>query len=455
MAQKELLIANGTVVSTGSDPVSFLYDAGVFIVGDTIKEVGPTSELKGKHPQAEYIDAHGMLIMPGLICAHGHFYGMYARGMGLKDEPPSGFLEILERLWWRLDRALGKESTYLSALVFYIAAIKAGTTTIFDHHASPNYIAGSLDTIAEAALKAGVRSSLCYEVTDRNGKEGALQGVAENTRFMERCLTENNPLLASAFGLHASFTVGDETLSRCVSDLQAVRARHPGAHVGFHVHVAEGQHDEDHSLKTWHKRTAARLRDAGVLGPDTIVGHGVYLDDDEIEILRQTQTTLVTNPESNMNNAVGVPRVLKMMEKGICVGLGTDGMTYDMLQEYKCNYLVHKLNSHDPRVGSCETFRMLMNNNARIASHFFGRPVGRLEAGCAADVILVDYKPPTPLSAGNLPWHLQFGVASADINTTIVAGRVLMRDRKLINGLDEADVMRQAKALAPSVWAAF
>ena len=259
---------------------------------------------------------------------------------------------------------------------------------------------------------------MCYEVTDRNGKDGAARGIAENVRFIKRCIAEKNPLLgtlalvlfltiiAASFGIHASFTVSDETLATCVKELNTLKSSNPTLPVGFHIHLAEGIHDEEHSMAQYGKRTAYRyfkyfdlfitlfrLRDAGILGTNTIVGHGVWLDEGEMDVLKATDTSLVTNPESNMNNAVGVPGVLKMLEKGtilltqianctgILVGLGTDGMTYDMLQEYKCNYLIHKFNSKDPRVAGMETFQMLTVNNSKLASKFFSKPVGKIQPG--------------------------------------------------------------------------
>ena len=441
-----MLIGNGKVLTFGKDH-RIIENGAVFVEGDTIGDLGDTEELKEKYPDEEYLDAKGKLIMPGMICAHGHFYGMFSRGMGLKDEAPENFMQILERLWWRLDLALEEEDNYISAMVCLVNAIKSGTTCIIDHHASPNHILGSLDTVAKATTEAGVRACLSYEVTDRNGIPGAEEGIAENMRFIKRCEEEKDDLLAASFGLHASVTVSEETLKKCID---AIR----GHSAGFHVHVAEDRADLEDSLRKYGKKTVHRLRDAGILGPMSIAAHCIHIDESEMEILKETDTNVIHNPESNMNNAVGVAQVLKMLEDGIPVALGTDGMTLDMFQESKVNYLLHKLANKDPRVMGGETVQMLFYNNPRLANKFFRKPLGELSRGAFADIILVDYKSPTPMNTGNFPWHMQFGMSGADVDTTIVGGKVIMKDRKLLS-IDPESIARRSRELAPEVWERF
>lgn len=441
-----MLIGNGLVLTFGDDH-RIIEEGAVFFRDDTIEDVGTTRELREKYPREEFLDARGKLIMPGIICTHGHFYGMFSRGMGLKDDAPENFIEILERLWWRLDLALEEEDNYISAMVCLVNAIKSGTTCIIDHHASPNHIMGSLDTVAKATTEAGVRACLSYEVTDRNGIPGAEEGIAENMRFIKRCEKENNDLLAASFGLHASVTLSEETLKKCVDAIK-------GHDVGFHVHVAEDKADLEDSLLKYGKRTVHRLHDAGILGPLSIAVHCIHIDGSEMEILKETGTNVVHNPESNMNNAVGVAKVLTMLENGIPVALGTDGMTLDMFQESKVNYLLHKLANKDPRVMGGETVRMLFYNNPGIAKRFFKKPVGELSRGAYADIILVDYKPPTPMNTGNFPWHMQFGMSGADVDTTIVGGKVIMKDRRLLT-IDAERIAKRSRELAPRVWERF
>lgn len=454
--EADKVIFNGTILTLGSEEVKVIENGAVAIHDGVIVAVGPQDEILAKVPAtAEREDAKGMYIMPGFVCAHGHFYGLYSRGMGLIDEAPKTFLEVLQRLWWRLDRALDDESNYMGAKILTAEALKCGTTCIVDHHASPDHITGSLDAIARATTECGARACLCYEVTDRNGLPGAKEGIEENIRFMRKCATEKNPLLGATFGLHAPFTCCDETLKESVAQVEQFRRDFPGVNAGFHVHVAEGEYDEAESVRVHGERCVPRLEKLGVLGENTIVGHGVFLSDDEIDILARTHTNVVTNPESNQNNAVGVPRVADMAQKGVCVGLGTDGMTYDMLQEYRSSCLIHKLQAHDPRVGTMDSFNLLFRNNSLIASKFFAHPVGRLEPGCFADILLLDYHSPTPLNAGNLPWQLHFGVATSNVHTVFVGGKKVCEAGNLLT-IDFNKMMADSKAnVCPQVWKRF
>jgi len=438
-----LLITNGLVVTW--EPDSELLEHGaVYLVDSKVAEVGPSSTLETKYSGAERLDAHGQLIMPGNICAHTHFYGAFARGMAIPGPAPRDFPEILERLWWPLDQALDAEGVRYSALVCLIDAIKHGATTLIDHHASPNALEGSLDVIADAVEEAGLRAVLCYEVTDRYGKQSAQASIAENVRFLKAASPRKN--IVATFGLHASLTVSDETLAACVD---AAR----GLATGFHIHVAEHEADEYDSLNKTGLRAVDRLAQAGILGEKTIVAHAIHVDQREKELLRETNTWVTHQPRSNMNNAVGVADIDGMLRAGMRVCLGNDGFSNAMWEDWKTAYLLHKVWARDPRrANGVNIAQMAIHNNAALASLFFpDTPPGMLTPGAAADVILVDYHPTTPLSAGNLPWHILFGFESSMVTTTIVAGQILMRDRKLL-ALDEAEITARSRELAAATW---
>ncbi len=437
-----LLILNGTVI-TWETPNRVIEAGAVYIEGDTIREVGDARTLAERYPQAERLDARGQLIMPGNICAHTHFYGAYARGMAIPGPAPKNFPEILQRLWWPLDKALDAEAVRFSALVCLIDAIKHGTTTLIDHHASPNCIDGSLDVIADAVEQTGLRAVLCYEVTDRDGPEKAQAGIAENVRFLRAA--KSRPLVAATFGLHASLTLSDETLRACVEAAS-------GLDTGFHIHVAEHEADEEDSLRKSGRRVVERLDGLGILGPKTIVAHAVHVDAAERALLSRTGTWVSHQPRSNMNNAVGAAAIDTMAQEGINLALGNDGFSNNMWAEWKAAYLLQKVVHRDPRLAPGDLIaRIATANNARLASLFFPQRVGELTPGAAADIMLVDYKPFTPLHAGNLPWHILFGFEASMVTTTIVAGRVLMRDRQMLT-LDEATITAAARDYAPKVW---
>lgn len=437
-----LLILNGTVI-TWETPNRVIEHGAVYIEGDTIREVDDKRTLAARYPQAERLDAQGQLIMPGNICAHTHFYGAYARGLAIPGPAPKNFPEILQRLWWPLDKALDAEAVRFSTLVCLVDAIRHGTTTLIDHHASPNSIDGSLDVIANAVEQAGLRAVLCYEVTDRDGPEKAQAGIAENVRFLRAAKSRRH--VAATFGLHASLTLSDETLRACVEAAS-------GLDTGFHIHVAEHEVDEEDSVRKSGKRVVERLDALGILGPKTIVAHAVHVNAAERAILRRTGTWVSHQPRSNMNNAVGAAALDTMAQEGIALVLGNDGFSNNMWAEWKAAYLLQKVVHRDPRLAPGDLIaRIATANNARLASSFFSQLVGELVAGAAADVILVDYRPFTPLHADNLPWHILFGFEASMVTTTIVAGRVIMRDREILT-LDETAIAAAAREYAPKVW---
>jgi len=439
-----MLILNGTL-ATMDDQNRLIPDGALLIKGDRIAAVGDSCDLQARYPGEQVLDAEGRMVMPGLICAHTHFYGAFARGMALPGEPPANFPEILEKLWWRLDKALDEESVRYSALVCLVDAIRHGTTTLIDHHASPNAIDGSLDVIAEATLQAGVRASLCYEVTDRDGEARRQAGIAENARFIAAVQAEANPLLGASFGLHALLTLSDETLEKAAAAAAALGT-------GFHIHVAEDLADQRNSFKRSGLPIVERLHRHGILGEKTIAAHCVHVDDTEVEILRETGSRVVHNPRSNMNNAVGTARLAGLLRQGIRVGLGNDGFSNNLFTEMHVAYLVHKMARGDPRAMPADAvLRMAFAHNAEIADLFFPGPLGQLSPGALADVILVDYFPTTPLDAGNLPWHVIWGIDGSSVDTTIVGGRVLMHHRELLT-LDEAAITARSRELAAEVW---
>ena len=439
------LITNGRIV-TWSDLNEIIENGGILVEDGRITTIGDSAELIATHPDLEQLDAGNQLVMPGNICAHTHFYGAFARGMAIPGAPPKDFPDILERLWWRLDRALFDLDTQYSALVCLVDAIKHGTTTLVDHHASPSAVNNSLDMIADAVETAGVRAALCYEVTDRNGPEEAEAGIGENVRFLHSLKERNSELLAGTFGLHAALSLSDETLANCV-------AAAANLDTGFHIHVAEHEVDEYDSLFKYGQRVVPRLAEAGILGPKSIVAHAVHVDAVEKNILRETGTWVTHQPRSNMNNAVGAADIEGMLRLGIPVCLGNDGFSNNMWAEWKMAYLMHKQVHRDPRrANGMDIVQMAIHNNAALADMFWpGKKIGRLVEGAAADIIFVDYHATTPLSAGNLPWHIIFGFESSLVTSTMVAGKLLMHNRQLLT-LNEAEITERSRKLAADVW---
>lgn len=437
-----LLIGNGRLLTRdGENP--WIENGAVVTEASLIKEVGTTEDLKARYPEAEYIDAKGGVIMPGLINTHNHIYSAMARGLSVKGYNPKGFLDVLDGMWWTLDRKLSLEQTRQSAIATYIDCIKSGVTTIFDHHASYGGIEGSLFAIAEEAKRLGIRSCLCYEVSDRDGADKMRASVKENADFIKAVQKDDSDMLKAMMGMHAAFTLSDETMALC-------RENTPEG-VGYHIHVAEGIDDLHYSLKHYGKRIINRLMDLGILGPQTITAHCIYINSQEMDLLKETDTMVVHNPESNMGNAVGCPPTMEIFRRGILTGLGTDGYTNDMLESMKVANILHKHNLCDPNAAWGEVPAMLFENNAKIANRYFKTPLGKLKPGCSADVIVMDYQPLTPMDQNNANGHILFGMNGRTVTTTVAAGRLLMKDRELI-GIDEAKAMADCREQAAKLW---
>lgn len=437
-----MIIHNAMVISLGAKPL-LIADGAVCVRDDKIVDVGKSSRIIQAYKSRNSIDANGKVLMPGLINSHTHLYSTFALGMPIVGQQPRNFVQILKKVWWRLDSRLSEEAIQVSALHSLAQAIRAGTTTLIDHHASPHAIRGSLHCLSNTVERVGIRACLSYEVSDRDGENRAREGIEENVCFLQT-MNRRSSLVRGLFGLHSSFTLSDKTLDRCVTAAQSVNA-------GFHLHCAEDTIDNQDSMRKYKKGAVERLAGLGILGPQTILAHCVHVCAAQINILAKTRTTVIHNPRSNMNNAVGCAALVRMLKRGVTVGLGTDGMSESMLDELKTGVLLHKHVSRDPRAGTGEMITALFQNNACIASQIFGAKIGVIEKGAKADLILVDYDAPTPLTKENLAAHILFGIANARVDTAIVDGRILMRDDKL-RRIDESTIAAHGREIASRLW---
>jgi len=437
------VVGNGRLIT--HDQINpFFHNGAVAVKGNKVVETGKTEEIRAKYTEAEFIDAKGQLIMPGMINTHHHIYSAFARGMTSNKPAPKNFMDILENLWWKVDKNLNLEEIKYSAFATYIESIKNGVTTVFDHHASPMSVKNSLFTISDAAKKIGIRTCLCYEVSDRDGIEILEEGIKENTDFIRHYNLQDQNMIKGMFGMHASFTLSDESLKKCVKAIK-------GLDVGYHIHTAEAIDDLEDSIKKYNKRVVERLNEYGILGEKTIAVHCIHVNEKEMDILKRTGTQVVHNPESNMGNAVGCSPALDLLAKGINVGLGTDGYTNDMFESMKVANIIHKHVKADPSVAWMETPQMLFENNRKIVAEYFDGNIGVLTEGSAADIIIADYNPLTPMNETNYNSHILFGLMGRSVNTTIIDGKIIMRDRKILS-LDEETVLKRSREVAKQMW---
>ncbi len=427
-------VLHGGTLITGK-PASNVFDPGaVAFEGDRIVAAGDEAEVLAAFPSARRLDARGGLILPGLINLHHHFYSALARGLA-PGVPTRSFEEVLRGLWWRLDRALDPETIRLSARLTLAECVRSGCTTVFDHHASPSSIGGSLDLIRDPVGEIGLSAVLCYEISDRNGHAEALAGLEENLRFLGA--SASDPRVRGILGLHAAFTLSDTTLAECGRRLP------PGA--GVHVHAAEDAIDT---------APIARLARHGLLGPDTLLAHGVHLSERELAEVAESGAVLVHNPESNAHNGVGRLDLLRAADAGCRIGLGTDGMSSNMLRSLRAAFLGGRDGRRDPTFGF-DLLPNLMERNAAVARRFFGESLlGTLVPGAPADIAVFDAPSPTPVWPENSFAHLVYAASEAPVRHTIARGRVLLEDFEP-RSFNLRCIASEARQQSPALWRRF
>lgn len=438
-----LLIKNGVLVTMDSQR-RILEEHSVAVEHGKIVEIGKTVDLEKKHHNLEVWDAAGRIVMPGIVCSHSHLYGMLLRGASLKITPPSDFTQILQRVWWPVDEAMNSEDAYASALVALVEFAKSGVTTFADTYSGPNSISGVLDHIARGVEEVGIRGFVAFEATERHSKEEGAKGVQENVRFAEKMRSKPESKAKPLFSIHASFTVSDDLIGQ-------VKTLAGKYHAPITIHTSEGLGDVHHNLENYGKRTVERLRDVGLVGPNVVLAHCVNLDENEINILAQTNTGVAHNPMSNMLNAVGVAPVLRMLEKKVNVGLGNDGYIFDMFENMRSAYLLHRVYHKNPNaIDPYSILEMATVNGARL--YGIEREIGSIEPGKRADIIIINPNVlPTPLNANSAIGHLINTVDGDDVETVLVDGEPIVKNKQLIT-VDEVKAQSTSRAAAAKLW---
>jgi len=437
----DLLVKNGILV-TMDGKRRILEDHAVAVEAGKIIDVDRTANLEKKYGRVEVIDASGCIVMPGIVCSHSHLYGMLLRGASLNIEPPSDFTQILQRVWWPMDEAMNFEDAYASALVACLEFAKSGVTTFADTYSGPNSISGVLDHIARAVEEIGIRGFIAFEATERHTADEGTRGVEENVRFAEtvKLGSKARPL----FSIHASFTASDQLIRQ----VKQVAQKH---HAPITIHASEGLVDLHHNMENYGKRTVERLHDVGLLGPNVVLAHCVNLNDLEIDLVAETKTGIAHNPMSNMLNAVGVAPILKMLKQNVMVGLGNDGYIFDMFENMRAAFLLHRVNSRNPNaIDPYTILEMATTNGATL--YGVQNQIGSIEPGKKADIILI--KPgilPTPLTTSSAVGHLINTVDGDDVETVIVDGRPIVKDKTLLT-FDEDKAQSIAQTAAAKLW---
>lgn len=427
------------LIATFGPENQVITDGAVVLDGNGVVFVGPMGQLP-VFECSDVIDAKGRLVTPGLVNAHTHFYSEPATGIGFR--PAGDFRGILENLWWRLDAALEMPDIESAARVFGLKSLQQGVTTVFDHHASYGAISGSLGAIAKVVKGIGLRAGLAFEVSNRAGNEAAKQAIAENIKAAKAFA--NDPDLTVLMGLHASFTIEDATLDQAVHQAGQLG-------MGIHVHVAEGMADQEDAKTRGYRGVVDRLHRFEALGKNTIAAHCIHIDHEDMHVLRDTGTWVVSNPTSNLNNGVGIARIRKMAVEDIMAGLGTDGIGCGMLPELRnLIFSQHHLMGH-PTAYFGDGVLALTQQNPALATHFFKRDIGVLRPGAVADAVIWDYWPATPVNPENIGGHLAFGAWENRPDTVISKGRVRIKHGAPVDW-DMAEITARARELARALW---
>ncbi len=414
----ERLLVKGSVVVTMDDG-KVIHDGAVAIEGNRIAAVGKSGDVEKNFKADEVIEEPKSIIMPGIVCAHTHLYGIALRGAALNIKPPSDFTQILQRIWWPLDERLTNEEAYSTALAASIEFLLSGTTTFADTYSAPNGIEGSLDAIARAVNEVGIRGVLSFEATERRSREEGLRGLKENERFLKK---KDKGRAMGMISLHASFTITDDLIAKALQLQEKTGAP-------ITIHVSEGPGDLYHNLERYGKRTVERLRDTGLLSPKAVLAHCVHLNDEELKILAETGAWVAHNPMSNMLNAVGVARIPDMLSLGVNVALGNDGYVFDMFENIRSAFLLHRVARRDPTVIPPRKALELATIDAARAYGL--NDLGALKPGYRADVIVLRPQMAATPYTGDIHAWIVNGVKGGDVRTVIVDGEVVVWDRKL------------------------
>lgn len=429
------LLTNTRIIDPFGE-TEYIDNGYILIKKETIAEIGAGSA----HGIVvdKTIDLSGKTVLPGMINAHTHLYSALAMGMPSPKNIPVNFVEVLKEVWWKLDLSLDDDSTSSSFQSGLLECLKSGVTTIFDHHSSPNFTDGSLDLLVDTAEKFGQNISVAFEITDRNGEEFFKSGLLENIKSFEKF--QDNQYVHTLIGLHASFTLSDESLKSIYNELKGLD------NWGIHIHVAEDKADEKDAKSKGYESVIDRLNKFNLINEHSFIIHGIHSSDEDIKLLNNTNATLVHNPTSNANNRVGM--LSNNHISRLNAGLGTDGMRANMLEEAQQGTLIRSSHLQGSEQ-SINYLELLFKNNPEIAARAFGRKIGHLSAGNQADLAIYDYHPRTAITKENFAGHILFGFGKPiDV---IARGKYRIKNRKFID-ISEQNIKTEAQKQSLRLW---
>jgi putative selenium metabolism protein SsnA len=441
------VILNNADLVTFWDSEPFLKGALVAIEGKIIVDFDSVGKLADRYDDSETLDVGGRIVMPGLINAHTHLRRSLTRGMPIKGEQPRTFQEMQEALCWRPDRALSEEDVYLGTLVGLLDSVRAGVTTVIDHHSSPAVVPGSLDSVWQAFSEVGVRGVLSYAVSDRDGSRVSQAGINENRRFIKRCKAERSEMMNGLFGLEASHVVSSRTLEQVV-------AAHSEVGGGFHVHVAEDRGDLETTRREYGATPVARLAAAGALNKGSLAVHCVHMEETDYRDLKVSGARAVVCPQSNAASGVaveGTADLPRLRGAGVPTVVGTDGVAASVFEEFRAAALIQRVMGRPSSRVKREAFQATFSGNGLLATELFGPTLGKIKPGARADLVVLDHQLATPLTVENFADHFFFGISRAPVYAVVINGRLVFKQGVFPN-LDESQIRARARRAADALW---
>jgi putative selenium metabolism protein SsnA len=437
------VILSGPAVFSNEKSAPFYEFGAVLISEGKILQVGSIESIVKDNPLIPIENLGNGLLTPGLVNLHHHLYSSFARGWEPPGTPATDFKETLERIWWRLDEGLQLDDIYYSALIGLCESVLSGVTSVVDHHSSQRTVTNSLDRIGAAFTMAGLRGSVCFELSDRAGQRIFEASLKETATALGRWpLDAKDKMLTAMVGIHASMTLSDENLKKISESFKIYSP-------GFHFHLAEDEIDQKISMENYGMRAAHRFAKHGLLNEKSLAIHGVHIDKDEIEILKSSGTNLALCARSNQNNAVGFADWWDY--EGLSIGIGTDGIGSDILQEAKSALYLSRHQKKEPSFGFGEIGKMILESNPNIFEKIASTKVGRIAPGYPADLVFWRYNPPTPMDGTNIMGHYLYGLCNQQADSVWVNGKRILADGRFTQ-FDYDDMLKEAKTLAKSLW---
>ncbi|MGM0607275.1 MAG: amidohydrolase family protein [Candidatus Muiribacteriota bacterium] len=387
---------------------------------------------------AEEIDLKGRVAFHGFINFHHHIYSQLAKGMPVSGSF-SNFLNILENMWWKMDKVLFKEAVAVSADIAAYESIKNGVTTVFDHHASFDFLSNSLETVGKTLEERGIKNVLCFECSDRNGEEVFKKSVEENINYSKN--VKDNPNREAMFGLHAPFTLSDKSMKYIKEKTHK--------NTPWHFHLAEDILDVSYSEKNFNKDIINRLLSYDLINNKTILAHCNHLKEEHFEKINSLSPAIAHNPESNMNNGVGVLNFSRISSFNKIKFLpGTDGMSANILKSIKSAFLLYRHINSSAEIGFDLLQRMILNSKD-FGERFF-KGLWSFNEGQKINLTVFDYTPYTPINEENFLGHFAYAITENPVYFS-ACEKILLKEGKVQN-YNKSKIFRESSEIARKLW---